>query len=179
MKTILITGTPGTGKSILAKRLSLLLGYAYFDVNLFVKKAHLYSSYDRKRQSYVVDETKLGQELVKVRLKALQKGEKGIIFDSHMSHFLPSKYANLCIVARCSPKALQNRLAKRGYPPAKVRENLEAEIFEVCLSEAREFGHRILEFDTTAAKTVAVKALASRIRRQVWTRFGLSPDLVR
>lgn len=177
--TILVTGTPGTGKTTLAKKLSLLLSYTYFDVGSFVKNAHIYSSYDRKRQAYVVDEAKLARSLVKVREKALNTAKKGIIFDSHLSHYLPSKYADLCLVTRCSLKTLKQRLRRKGYSQAKVKENLDAEIFDTCLTEAQENGHKILKFDTTKATAAPVKALARRIRRQVRTRFGLSPDLVR
>ena len=179
MKTILLTGTPGTGKTELAKKLSLLLGYAYFDVNSYAKKAHIYGSYDSKRQTYVVDEAKLAHSLIKVRLEALKAGKKGLIFDSHLSHYLPPKYADLCIVTRCGLKTLKQRLHKKGYSPAKVRENLDAEIFDTCLIEARELGHKVLTFDTTRAKKADAEALAAKIRKQVRIRSGPSPNLVR
>ncbi len=169
MKTILVTGTPGTGKTTLAKKLSLLLNYTYFDVGSFVKNSHLYSSYDRKRQTFVVDEVKLVRSLIKVRLDAIKTGKKGLILDSHLSHYLPPKYADLCVVVRCELKALEQRLAKKGYGKAKIRENLDAEIFDTCLLEAKELGHKILVFDTTRAKNFGVKALASKIFRLVRT----------
>ena len=165
--TLLVTGTPGTGKSVLAKKLSLLLDYTYFDVNSYAKKTHIYSSYDRKRRTYVVDASKLAMHLIKVRQEALKTGYKGIIFDSHMSHFLPSKYADLCLVTRCSLKALEKRLRGKGYNKAKVRENIDAEIFDTCLIEAREMGHKIVVFDTTAPKSHAVEALARKVRKLV------------
>lgn len=167
--TVIVTGTPGTGKTWLAKKLSLLLDYAYFDVNSFVKKAHIYSSYDRQRRCYVVDEAKLARSLIKVREKEIKTGKKGIILDSHLSHYFPPECADLCLVARCSLKALRQRLQDRGYGKAKIRENLDAEIFEACLSEARELGHKVVIFDTTKAAQAAVKILALRIRRLVRT----------
>ncbi|MBI3036833.1 AAA family ATPase [Candidatus Woesearchaeota archaeon] len=166
--TLIVTGTPGTGKTTLAKKLSLLLDYTYFDVNSFVKKAHLYGSYDAKRHSYVVDEAKLARKLVKVRekaLKASKTAQNGIIFDSHLSHFLPGKYADLCLVTRCSLKTLQHRLQEKGYGRAKIRENLDAEIFDTCLAEAQENGHRVVTFNTTTAKTADVKAFAAKIKK--------------
>lgn len=170
--TLIVTGTPGTGKTTLAKKLSLLLDYTYFDVNSFVKTAHIYSSYDRKRHTYVVDEVRLARSLIKVRAATLKNAsrapktvQKGIIFDSHMSHYMPSKYADLCIVTSCSLRALQQRLRRKGYSPAKVRENLDAEIFDTCLSEAHEAGHRVVTFYTTTAKTADVKAFAAKIKR--------------
>ena len=78
MKTLLVTGTPGTGKTTLAKQLSLLLNYTYFDVNSFIKKAHIYGSYDRRRHCYVVDTAKLASRLVKVSQKALKTGKNGL-----------------------------------------------------------------------------------------------------
>ncbi|MFH1181577.1 MAG: adenylate kinase family protein [Candidatus Woesearchaeota archaeon] len=164
MKTILLTGTPGTGKSFVAKKLSLFLHYKYFDIGKFVKDAKLYSSYDKKRSCYVVDERKLARALSKVRQNALKKGEKGLILDSHMSHYLPSKYANACILTFCSLKTLKERLTRRGYSSSKVRENLDAEIFDTCLTEAAERGHKVLLFSTTKTRIPAIKELARKIK---------------
>ena len=38
---------------------------------------------------------------------------------------------------------LKKRLEKRGYSKQKIRENMDAEIFDVCLNEAKEEGHKI------------------------------------
>jgi broad-specificity NMP kinase len=40
-------------------------------------------------------------------------------------------------------------LKKRRYGKNKVKENVECEIFDVCLNEAKEKGHKILVIDTT------------------------------
>jgi adenylate kinase len=183
-KTIIVTGTPGTGKTFLAKKLSLLLDYTYFDANLWVKKAHLYSNYDSKRQAYVVEPKKLAISLLKVRDKALKtgikdtilqkpngpscSGKKGIIFDSHLSHYLPSKTVDLCILTNCRLKILEERLTNRGYCQEKVRENLDSEIFDICRVEALENKHKIITFDTSSSignEDQRIRKFAAQIRK--------------
>lgn len=156
-QTIIVTGTPGTGKTALAKELSLLLHKKQIDVNLFVKSEDLSEGYDKARDTAIVSPRRLNKALI-----SLIKDSKGqLIIDSHMAHFLPSKYVELCIVTKCSLKELKKRLEKKGYSASKVRENLDAEIFDVCLSEAKEKGHKILVLDTTKKrpKSLAKEAL--------------------
>jgi adenylate kinase len=161
MKVIAITGTPGTGKSALARELSLLLHYQVIDVASFIKQHRLSDYYDRKRRCYVVDTKKLNKAIIKAinHFKTQNKGVKGLIIDSHMSHFLPRQHINLCIVTKCSVNTLKKRLTSKGYSKAKVRENLDAEIFDTCLVEAEQKKHNVLVVDTTeksAEKTAKI-----------------------
>jgi adenylate kinase len=68
---------------------------------------------------------------------------------------LPKKYVDLCIVTKCGLKTLEKRLKKRGYKKQKIRENLDCEIFDICLNEAKEKGHNIKIIDTTAGIDIA------------------------
>ena len=74
---------------------------------------------------------------------------KGLIIDSHLSHYLPKKYVDLVIVAKCDIKELNKRLKKRKYLKNKIQENIQAEIFDVCHNEASERKHNILKIDTS------------------------------
>lgn len=165
--TIIITGTPGTGKTTLAKKLSLSLHYTYFDVGNYIKNAKIYENYDKVRDTRVVDPSLLVQKLLKVRDKELKKGSKGVIFDSHMSHFLPKEAVNLCILTKCSLPILSQRLTSRHYAKSKVRENLEAEIFQICLSEAKEFGHKILQVNTSDFDEKKLNSLIKRVKTKL------------
>jgi len=156
MKKIIVTGTPGTGKTFVARRISKKLNYTYVDVNKIIKEKNLGERYDRKRRCYEVDVNKLNRELIKIIKEEKNKKTKGIVIDSHLSHYLPKRYVDLCIVTKCDLKTLKKRLERRKYPKAKIRENLDAEIFDVCLNEAKEIGHKIKIIDTTNLRKIRI-----------------------
>jgi adenylate kinase len=145
MKVVIVTGTPGTGKTSYAKKFAKQHSYLYVDVNAVIKSNNLREKYDRKRKCYAVDTDKLCKVLIRMIETEKQKksAKTGMVIDSHLSHYLPKSYVDLCIVTKCDLCELKKRLEKRGYHKSKVRENLESEIFEVCLIEAQDNGHRI------------------------------------
>tara|TARA_Y100000310_G_scaffold335338_2_gene417122 strand:- start:36823 stop:37299 length:477 start_codon:yes stop_codon:yes gene_type:complete len=135
-KVTIITGTPGTGKSTLAKKLAKERKAIVVDVNALIKKEKLFDGYDRSLKTSLVDIEKLNKKLLKL-IKELQKEKKDIIIDSHLSHYLPPRVVDECIVTKCSKLlTLKRRLEKRKYSKKKVRENMDAEIFDVCALEA-------------------------------------------
>lgn len=142
MKVIIVTGTPGTGKTTEAKKLAKKYKAEYVDVNTVIKDNKLRERYDKKRNSYVVDVNKLNAVLKKIIAQA-KKEKKSIVIDSHLSHYLPAKYVDVCYVTKTTLKKLKKRLQKRGYSKKKIEENMQCEIFDVCLMEAQEAGHRV------------------------------------
>ncbi len=138
---IIVTGTPATGKTKVAKEIAKRLEYKYIDVNSIIKENKLTEDYDNKLKSKIVDINKLKKILMKIKGNA--------VIDSHLSHYLPKKFVDLCIVTKCDLKVLKKRLEKRGYNKEKIRENLNAEIFDVCLIEASEKKHKIMIIDTS------------------------------
>lgn len=149
-KTIIITGTPGTGKTMIAKKLSKIVGFNVINVNDIIKKNKLSEGYDKKRKCIIVDVKKLNKALIKI-INNCKKNCccSGLIIESHLSHNLPKAYADFCIVTKCDLKELKKRLIKRRYNAEKVRENLDSEIFDICLVEAAEKGHKCVVVDTT------------------------------
>ncbi len=150
MACIIVTGTPGTGKTTIAKEIARKLKFKYIDANDIIKKEKLREKYDKERDTYIVNERKLAKALVEIAKK-----EKNVIIDSHMSHFMPKKYVGLCIVTKCKIPELKKRMRKRGYNELKTKENIDAELFDICLNEAYEFGHDLLVIDTTKKKNLA------------------------
>lgn len=142
-KLFIITGTPGTGKSTLAKFLARRLGWERLDVAKHYPTIAI--RYNQKKHCYDVDVKKF----TKLVVEKLNQAKRGLIVDTHIAHYLPSKLVDLCFVLTCSDlKELQRRLEKRNYSQNKIQENVQAEIFQVCGEEAKERRHKVVVFDT-------------------------------
>lgn len=152
-KIIVITGTPGVGKSTLARFLAHHFSWRRVDLHHHYQQ--LSSSYDQKKRCFILDFSKVKKLIIQKR----DEESTPLIIDSHIAHQLPKKIVDLCVVLTYSDlKTLHKRLQKRRYSKAKVTENIQAEIFQVCLEEAKENGHKIIIFDRMNQKNLASRA---------------------
>ena len=62
----------------------------------------------------------------------------GHIIDWHSCDVFPQDWIDLVVVLRTDSTKLYDRLKARNYPERKLQENLDSEIMEVLLEEARE-----------------------------------------
>ena len=160
-KIIAVSGTPGTGKTRISKLIANRLSFKYIGVNRLIRENKIAENYDRKRKTYVVDVKKLNKFLINL----IKKSKVNLILDSHLSHYLPKKYVTLCIIAKCSLKILKKRLIKRGYNELKINDNMDSEIFNICLNEAVESGHNVLAMDTThGVSNLNIKLISKLVR---------------
>jgi len=185
MRVIIVTGSVASGKTTLSQKLAKKLSFRYIDINKFIGKGKIYSGYDNKRKCKIVDIKELNKSLIelinnykkqigiksminKTINKSLNKKKKiikkvGIIIDSHLSHYIPRKYVDLCLVTKCNLKEMGNRLKKRGYDKDKIKENIECEIFDICLNEAKEAKHKVYVIDTT--KGINISEVIKKAKR--------------
>jgi len=151
-KVIVISGTPGVGKSALARSLK---GFTRLDLHEHYKD--ISTQYNRSKQCYDVDMKKF-EKLVKEKLK-----ESDLVIDSHIAHLLPKKLVDLCVILTCSNlKKLEKRLVSRKYSKKKIRENLDSEIFQECLMGAKKKDHKVLVFDVSK---VSKEEMLKKIRK--------------
>ena len=143
-KGICVSGSIGTGKTTYAKRLARKLKVRYIDVNKVIQENKLSEGYDKKRKCKIVDIKKLNKVLERI----IKESKESLIIDSHMSHFLNPKFVDYVVITKTSLKKLKNRLKKRKYSKKKIEENLEVEIMDICLNEARELGHKVKVAET-------------------------------
>ncbi len=145
-KIIVVSGTPGTGKTIVAKLLAEKLKACYVNLSEMVLEEKLYVGYDESRGSYIVDE-----ERVRRRLRELVEKCSILVVDGHYGELAPKEYVDKVIVLRTDPLELEERLRKKNWPWEKIRENVAAEILGVCTVNAiEEQGvDKVYEVDTT------------------------------
>ncbi|MCD6575975.1 MAG: adenylate kinase family protein [Nanoarchaeota archaeon] len=152
---LILTGTPGVGKSTVAKHLAKKINAEVLDLEKIAKKEKIVKGYDRKARSYVINETKLTKAIKKYVTK-----DENYIIPNHIAQFISPKIVDICVVLRYDPKKLASRLKRRGYHKSKINENVEAEILDTCLIEALQNKQKVHEIDTTGKK---VKEIVNEI----------------
>jgi adenylate kinase len=146
---LLLTGTPGTGKTTISRLLAHKLEARLVTINELVDQKHLYNGLDPEKHYKVVDIPDLLQEMEKIS-QDYQNSEDWLIFEGHLSHLYQP--ADLVVVLRTSPPILSERLQKRDWKEEKVKENLEAEALDICAWEAGDIhGTQAQEIDTTSS----------------------------
>lgn len=159
---VALTGTPGTGKSSVARELRRL-GERVIDLNALARESRSLLRRDRERGAREVNLT---------RLNGLLRREGGRVFvEGHLSHLLG---VDAAVVLRCSPPVLRRRLRGRRYPEAKVRENSLAEALDVITVEAvgRLGEGRVAELDTTRRSAASTARVILRLVRGEFRAAG-------
>eukprot|EP00566_Odontella_aurita_P028295 CAMPEP_0113538840 /NCGR_PEP_ID=MMETSP0015_2-20120614/7588_1 /TAXON_ID=2838 /ORGANISM="Odontella" /LENGTH=193 /DNA_ID=CAMNT_0000438457 /DNA_START=381 /DNA_END=962 /DNA_ORIENTATION=- /assembly_acc=CAM_ASM_000160 len=137
---ILVTGTPGVGKTATASLIAERLGMKHVNVGDLIKRHKFHSGKDAQFDSYVLDDDNEDKllDLMEEMLRSSAAAGEGAVVDYHGCDFFPERWFDLVLVLRARTDVLYDRLTKRGYADEKRRENLECEIMQVVLDEARE-----------------------------------------
>ena len=148
MPIIIVTGTPGTGKTTVSRILSKNLSIPLVEVNKLVEEKHIYHGYNREKGYKEVDLVDLDTELEQL---IANSDEDGLIIEGHLAHQIKNlKEIDHIIVLRARPDILRKRLNTRNWPESKIQENIEAEALDICTYEAVEnHDKKVNELNTT------------------------------
>ena len=127
---ILITGTPGTGKTSTSALIAEMTGLKHINCSALVKKKQLSTERNEEYDCLMLDEDALCDEIE----DAMDEG--GNIVDFHSIDFFPERWFDLVLVLRTDNTILYDRLKGRGYNDVKLSENVQCEIMQVVLEEA-------------------------------------------
>lgn len=91
----------------------------------------------------------------------------GYILDWHACDLFPERWIDLVIVLRCDSTLLYDRLTARGYKGKKLEENMDSEIMQVLLDEARESYKEEIVVELKSESTEDVEGNLERIEAWV------------
>jgi len=98
-----------------------------------VKREKLYSRIDRKRKTLVADIEKVSKKIDEI----IHNTAIDVIVEGHFAvDVVPPEKISIVFVLRRDPEALEKILKRRSYSEEKIKENVAAEILDVCLYNA-------------------------------------------
>ncbi|KXH57824.1 POS9-activating factor FAP7 [Colletotrichum salicis] len=189
---IIVTGTPGVGKTTHCEELARRTGLKHLSVNQVVKDRECHEGWDDEFQSWIVDEDKVCLPVALIfssywelesaaalpLLDAIEGDvqEGGYIIDWHACDLFPKSWIDLVVVLRVDSTTLYDRLSARKYPEAKLQENLDSEIMEVLLQEAREAFDEEIVVELTSNTSDEMETNISRVEAwlEQWKNDHLS-----
>lgn len=134
-KILLITGTPGVGKTTLANSLRQL-GYIVYNLFDLASELKCIGDTDEKRDAVIVDDDCLYKKLPEW---IARQSAEFMVFEGHFADVVPEEYLDSCLVLSPPIDILRPRLLARGYSEDKIMENIEAHIMKECYYDALEY----------------------------------------
>ena len=166
-RVILITGTPGTGKTTVSRLLSRKLNGIYINSGNIVRNGY-FLGLDIKRNSLIADIDKLQLFIDNMLLKI----RKLTVIDSILPDIVSPENILLVVVLHATTDELYQRLNKKGFEVKKILENIDAELCKICAQDAIESYDlkRIFEIDTTeSSPRETVDQIYEEIRKRLGT----------
>ncbi|TDZ14137.1 Adenylate kinase isoenzyme 6-like protein HBR1 [Colletotrichum orbiculare MAFF 240422] len=167
---VIITGTPGVGKTTHCEELARRTGLKHLSVNQIVKDRGCHEGWDEDFQSWIVDEDKLLDSIEN------EVANGGYLIDWHACDLFPRSWVDLVVVLRVDSNTLYDRLTARKYPEAKLQENLDSEIMEVLSQEARDAFDEEIIVELTSNTSDEMETNVARVETWVeqWKENQLS-----
>jgi len=147
-RVIIITGTPGVGKTAVSKALAEKLEALYVSLADLVEKENLALGVDRERNTAIADLDRLSARVNQI----IGSTSLDVVVEGHYaSDVISPDLVFYIFVLRIDPDRLEARLRARGSSDRQVLENVTSEVLDVCLIDAiKEYGlERVDEIDAT------------------------------
>lgn len=157
---LIITGTPGTGKTTLAKKLGEKLGLKVINEKDFAMQNKIGKFND-------ANELEIPIPLFEKKANAFLKKNKNIIFEGHV--ICEAKLnADYVLLVTINPEELETRLESRHYSLEKIMDNVFCEGIQYCKKHAeRKYPNKkIIEIKSAASPAVTFSNALQEISKR-------------
>ena len=154
---IIITGTPGTGKTVIGKKLAGKLKYELVNEKDFALKT---KTGKRKGKEVEVDLKKFGK-----KMNEFLKGKNNAIIEGHLLCEMRIK-ADLVFLLRTERKVLEKRLKKKGYNEVKIQDNIFCEETGYCRKKALKNYSKVIEIRNEKSLNSSLQKILKKIRKK-------------
>jgi adenylate kinase len=172
-RVVLVTGTPGVGKTTVSRLLASRLDAVYISLAELVKREKLISGVDKVRATLIADMDKVSKRMQEI----VKSFECDIIIDGHYAvDVVAAKDVHMVFVLRRDPSELKSVMENRGFDERKLWENLAAEILDVCLWDAVSAcgSDKVCEIDVSSKRIEeVVEDMISMLERRKKCRVGI------
>lgn len=164
---ILITGTPGVGKTTASKMTAEELGIEHIELSKLIESNNLYESKNEELNTLIFDE-----DSVISFLNNYVANKNSFIIDTHSPMIGMDIKFDLIFHIFCDTKILAERLEARNYSHKKIEENIQSEIFNIVGEELDEyFEQKIYKINGSNAKLEDVKYQVEDISKIIRKRI--------
>ncbi len=152
---ILITGTPGTGKTAIARKLAKKLNFKLINEKNFALKTKT----GKKKGKEIEIDTKKFQK----KINELLKDKKNIIIEGHVLCEMKIK-ADLVFLLRTKRALLEKRLKKKGYNEIKIQDNLFCEETDYCKKKTLKNYKKVIEVKNEKTLNSSLQKILKKIQ---------------
>lgn len=102
----------------------------------------------------------------------------GVVIDYHSAELFPERWFDLVLVLRSDNGVLYSRLEDRGYSAKKLQDNVEAEIMQVILDEARQAYKQeiVIELPSNSREDIQSNVARTAAWLEAWRRQRGGPS---
>ncbi|MFH1895063.1 MAG: signal peptidase I [archaeon] len=152
---IVITGTPGTGKTAIAKKLGKKLKFEVINEKDFALKTKT----GKKKGKEVEIDTKEFRK----KLNALLEKKTRTIIEGHVLCEMKIK-ADMVFLLRTKPEIIEKRLRKKGYNEVKIQDNVFCEETGYCREKCLKNYKKVIEIKNEKSLNSSLQEIIKKIK---------------